>query len=613
MSEKKYKKNIVDKDQIRSYKSLLNLNYAPDNEIERVINRHSSFLIFRNRLISIMLRDRYVPRLLCAPKGFGKSFLSLTYASRFFRKEEYLYIDANDSAFINQIDKIKTPFDFISKEIKLVILDDLPSLNVERSSKINDFISSLAFKNVELIASCLPSNRNFYDFSPETILITAKDLLLDDNELAFINSAKTEQNNTIDLEACDIKISSQDVYKAQSHILRDNFVNNSRDNRFEMNNFVDLESSNKIQRIGNGNSNNSVKYNNFDCASNESFLSNVPVVVFSNNNYSPYDCLRNIFTESLDHNFVKVLISMLLLGQGNFKELQSLDINIDENCYSMLQNYYPIVKINSLDYQFKSELSNLSMLKNSLLNFDISKAVNEGQFSLIQKCIALLLKKSNYTRAYELLENFCTDEYCALWLCEYGLELVDKGELELVKSLLNRVPDTMHFMYPEIITIKAIYSLYTGKQFDAILHCKQILNTYEQFESDTYSKNFAVLFSLMILIIFNEIDKANTYLKEIDKTTLNTNFNAIYLLLLNLDSVAFQSCFNEFINMTNDTKVKKLSKSKIDLLESATEDFVEINTNSFTDNVILHILFSLNIPSVTEICIANAEKLLLYF
>ena len=61
-------------------------------------------LVKRNRLISLMLQDRGVVRLICAPHGFGKSLLAHEYATRLFAGEEVRWVDASQPDFLIALD-----------------------------------------------------------------------------------------------------------------------------------------------------------------------------------------------------------------------------------------------------------------------------------------------------------------------------------------------------------------------------------------------------------------------------------------------------------------------------------------------------------------------------
>ena len=88
----------------------------------------------RDRLISMMLQDRGVLRLISAPHGYGKSLLAYEYAQRMFGQAQVVWVDGPSPEFLQALDNGDgLPLGMPQVEAGgLLVIDDLPVLDERR-------------------------------------------------------------------------------------------------------------------------------------------------------------------------------------------------------------------------------------------------------------------------------------------------------------------------------------------------------------------------------------------------------------------------------------------------------------------------------------------------
>lgn len=139
----------------------------------------------RPDITGALLRDRHVARFLVAPKGYGKSSCAYEYAQVVLGFKGVFWIRCDSPCFIRDLDD-STLLPQIRKadpDAKLVVFDDVPQLDADRSDAFCDVVRSLLDAGCEVIAACVPSvdtvSANFLDKT----VIDGFGLLLEDDEL----------------------------------------------------------------------------------------------------------------------------------------------------------------------------------------------------------------------------------------------------------------------------------------------------------------------------------------------------------------------------------------------------------------------------------------------
>ncbi len=145
----------------------------------------------RKRLVSLLLRDRSVLRVICAPFGFGKTSLVRQYAQEVFDDIGVMYIDGNDPSFICLLDKESSPWDhagFVNGQPDLIVVDDLPLLDDVRARVFSDCIDTLIQAHCEVVVTTVPAHDCLGTRQSDRVLVGAYDLLVTDSEYADLLS-----------------------------------------------------------------------------------------------------------------------------------------------------------------------------------------------------------------------------------------------------------------------------------------------------------------------------------------------------------------------------------------------------------------------------------------
>ncbi len=157
-------------------------------------HRPSQFVAFsgnqRPRLIARLAKERHTARFIVAPAGFGKTSLALGYAEMMFSWVHVFWVNAGSPCFIRDLDAGVIGGDCLAcdADAKLVVIDDLPSLDAARSSRLSEEIDFLIGRGCEVIVICAPTSDSLGQLQRDRLRISAADLLLDDDELDVIRS-----------------------------------------------------------------------------------------------------------------------------------------------------------------------------------------------------------------------------------------------------------------------------------------------------------------------------------------------------------------------------------------------------------------------------------------
>lgn len=139
----------------------------------------------RSDITGTMLRDRSVPRFLVAPKGYGKSSCAYEYAQVVFGFEHVFWLKCDSPCFLRDLDEgtIASQILEIDRAAKMIVLDDVPSLDQARTEALNELIGEAIEGNIEIIVTCVPSADTFSMCHVEKILLDANALLATDDEV----------------------------------------------------------------------------------------------------------------------------------------------------------------------------------------------------------------------------------------------------------------------------------------------------------------------------------------------------------------------------------------------------------------------------------------------
>lgn len=120
----------------------------------RVLFPHlaASDLHERGEALLLLLADRSIPRIVCAPPLYGKSVLALQYAQIMFEDDRVLWINAADPRFLRDLDA-GALVAYLSDETKLLVIDEVAALSSERKRAFDLLLSSVCAAGCEVVAT----------------------------------------------------------------------------------------------------------------------------------------------------------------------------------------------------------------------------------------------------------------------------------------------------------------------------------------------------------------------------------------------------------------------------------------------------------------------------
>ena len=140
----------------------------------------------RYRLMAKMMQDRGAVRYLTAPPRYGKSCAAFGYAEDIFRLQHVFWVPASDPRFLRDLDQGNLA-DYLlaaSPRPSLLVLDDLPHLELERSERLSAALEITLSRGWEAVVTALPSRDNTGSLEVPVMKLGVKDLLLDEDECA---------------------------------------------------------------------------------------------------------------------------------------------------------------------------------------------------------------------------------------------------------------------------------------------------------------------------------------------------------------------------------------------------------------------------------------------
>lgn len=154
----------------------------------------------RPNLTARLLNDRHCARCIVAPGGYGKSSLAYEYAQIVFEFKHVFWIRCESPCFIRDLDKgnLAESIFACDDQAKLVVCDDVPQLDPDRTKIFCEFVSKILSNDCEMVVCCTPSNDTITSQQTDCLQIRAKDLLLSDDEIEI---ERTRGNAVEDFDA----------------------------------------------------------------------------------------------------------------------------------------------------------------------------------------------------------------------------------------------------------------------------------------------------------------------------------------------------------------------------------------------------------------------------
>ena len=146
----------------------------------------------RPDLISRLLRERDVARFVVAPPFYGKTMLMLEYAETVFALRGVVWICCTSPCFLRDLDAEAIAAACLASEERpsLVVFDDVPLLDERRRKLFSDLVDTLLAAGCETIAAMTPMCDSFSLLQRDRMRLGARDLLLSDDELASLKTAR---------------------------------------------------------------------------------------------------------------------------------------------------------------------------------------------------------------------------------------------------------------------------------------------------------------------------------------------------------------------------------------------------------------------------------------
>ena len=153
----------------------------------------------RPMLVAQLLKDREVARFVVAPGGYGKTCLAVEYAESIHSWAHVFWFNAQSPCFVRDLDAgvLASSCFSLDKDSRLVVFDDVPSLDMMRQKALSDEIDKLLEKGCEVIVTCVPSCDLDGSLQRDRLRMGAASLLLDDDEIDSLRSADEKARRAV--------------------------------------------------------------------------------------------------------------------------------------------------------------------------------------------------------------------------------------------------------------------------------------------------------------------------------------------------------------------------------------------------------------------------------
>ncbi len=163
---------------------------------ERLCNGHAPQRInvtgcyLRETLVSRMMMDRRLVRLISAPTLMGKTVLAYSYAKLVFSFENVLWLDTAHPCILRDLDNgtISDKLHQVMSPQSLVVFEDVPWFGAVRKQRFAAVCEDLLQYGCEVVVTCVPTNDPFADNHQDCLLLTSADLLFSDAEFEEMRS-----------------------------------------------------------------------------------------------------------------------------------------------------------------------------------------------------------------------------------------------------------------------------------------------------------------------------------------------------------------------------------------------------------------------------------------
>ncbi len=417
-----------------------NSNVAPAYVVHLHVSKLPANHVKRDDLISMMLQDRNTLRVISAPHGFGKSALAREYAVRMFSGGTVSWVDASAPDFLRALDEDGQQA-FLESGISpdLLVLDNLPWLHEQRARTLSHRIDSMIYSGTEVVVTTVPSCDCLSNLQAERLLVHAEDMLTGERELTLAH---------ID-EGVEGQASAMRQWRT----------------------------------------------------ANEGLFGRVPYVAWGNTLDAQFDCLRALFSERLTVPLFQVICTMLLLESGDTGMIEAVLPSLRNEDIQIIAHDYPIFGIDSVAGTFSVGQFALADLRAAIIENSLGEALLLGKASFVERTVAVLFGSGHMRRGVDVLDVFCSDEKCAKWLEERGWDLLDRGELSLVSSLLERCPERIYARHKSLQALHAWLSGLSGNPREACHISERLLG---QFPIDAEEVDRVGLMARLAIAMFGE-------------------------------------------------------------------------------------------------------------
>lgn len=405
----------------------------------------------RDRLISMLMQDRGVLRLISAPHGYGKSLLCYEYAQRMFANSNIAWIDGPSPEFYHALDNGSLIPEGTAPDGKLdlVVIDNLPWLDEDRRDVFVRHVDKLLYRGTEVMVTTLPSNDFMRSSQPDRILVTAEDLLVTERDA---------QKQTIGEEGLT------------SVILKDRW-----------------------------------------CAAQQKLFGKAPCSVWPQNSVSAGVYLTGYFEEKLPLEFKKAAFAMVLLGKGTYRDLERIEAKPHFDSDSLFAKDYPFLGLDPVQQEFELGEFPFDELKQVLIDSGLSNVLLKGSMPLCEKCLSVLLNRGETERAGAIMDVFCNDARCEAWLKDCGWNLLDSNEGTLLQTLFNRCRDETLANDLQLQALRSWSCGLKGDEREASYYAQRILKKVALAAEDSSTDHFPALIAYLSAFSFSKKDAATLH------------------------------------------------------------------------------------------------------
>ncbi len=153
--------------------------------------------ISRPEVVGRLLVNRRVARFMVASAGYGKTHVAFEYANIIFAFRHVVWMRCASPCFLRDLDAgdMDKAIFAADEEAALVVFDELPVLDPKRTEALSQVMDALLEAGCEVIVACSPSSDTFTLLQRDRIVITAKEMLLEESEVAALGLADVPHGN----------------------------------------------------------------------------------------------------------------------------------------------------------------------------------------------------------------------------------------------------------------------------------------------------------------------------------------------------------------------------------------------------------------------------------